>query len=91
MCSSDLTFLCDPHHCGLAQAFLSGLENSFVGESARSRDNPDFTLAVDVPWHDSDFALPRLNYSRAVGTDEARFAALCHCFLHPHLQSIDSV
>src|SRR5271155_3209634 len=59
----------------LPDAKQGQLIDRFVSQRARSRDDADVARLVDVPGHDADFAFARGDDSRAVGTDEPRFAA----------------
>ena len=51
---------------------MSGLVNSLVGESTRSRDDADLSLAVNISGHNADLALSGLDDAGAVGANQAR-------------------
>jgi len=50
----------DSDNCRLPQSSQGGLVDSFVGESARARNNADLPRRVDVSWHDPHLAFPGL-------------------------------
>ena len=76
---------------GLAQALGGRLVDSLVGEGARATDNTDFTLGVDVAWHNSDLALTWLDDTWAVWSDQASFVLGLHDrFYLDHIQSGDT-
>ena len=50
--------------------------HGLVGQRAAARHHADAARLVDVPRHDADLALARRDDARAVGTDQARRAAL---------------
>lgn len=54
----------------LSQALCGSLVDGLVGEGARAADNTNFTLGVDVAWHDSNLALAGLDDAWAVWSDQ---------------------
>src|SRR5262249_2026638 len=57
---------------GLADLSFRELSDRFVGEGSAAGNDSDIAFQMNVARHDSDFALPRRNDSRAVGSDETR-------------------
>lgn len=75
------------HHGRLAQSLGSGLENCFVRECARPRDNTNFPRCVNITWHDSNLTLTWLDDARAVGANKPCLASISHCLLYSDLQT----
>ena len=72
----------DAHHRRLAQAVLRRLRHRLVRQRARARHHADLALLVDVPGHDADLALARLDDTGAVRTDQTRLRLALHDVLH---------
>ena len=56
---------------GLAQSHIGGLLYSLIGQSARAGDHADRAAAVNMAWHNTDFAGVRCNHTGAVGPDQS--------------------
>ena len=54
---------------GLAQSHIRGLLYGFIGQSARAGDYADRSAAVNMAWHNADFAGVGSDHPRAVGPD----------------------
>src|SRR5258708_35390877 len=57
---------------GLAHAERRQLTHGFISQRSRTRDNPDASFAVNMPWHDSDLALAGRDNSGTIRADQAR-------------------
>jgi hypothetical protein len=67
----------------LAEADFGQLADRFVGQRARTRDDADAALAVDVAGHDADLDFVRRDQARAVGSEQqGLLAALGFLGLH---------
>ena len=72
----------DAHAGGLAQAHGGGLCDGLVGQGAGAGHHADLSLGVDVPRHDADLALVRLDDAGAVGADQSALGLTVESILH---------
>lgn len=76
----------------LAKANFGGLVDSLVGQGARTRDDANLALRVNVTGHDANFAFARLDDARAVRSNETRLVLTHETVLHlDHVQLRDSL
>ena len=82
----------DTDNGGLAEAESGGLIDSLVRQRAGSRDDSDFTLGVDVSWHNSDLALSWLDNTWAVWSNKSGPVLRVHDGLNlDHVESWDTL
>src|SRR5205814_1770585 len=61
---------------GLSDAALRKLMYGLVGQCARSRDDANIPLFVNVSWHDANLAFARRNNPRTIRADQSRAPVL---------------
>ena len=66
----------DAHNCGLAKTYGGGLIDCLISEGARSRDDTNIALGVDVAGHDTYLALAWLDDAWAIRADQASLGLL---------------
>jgi hypothetical protein len=59
---------------GLSKVVSTSLVDGLVGQSSGSGDNSNFTLLMDVTWHDTNLAFTWLNNSWAVWPNKSSLA-----------------
>ena len=66
----------DPDRGRLPETLARRLKHRLVGQSARTRDDPDAAARKDVARHDADLAFARRHNARAIGADQSGLRAL---------------
>mmetsp|Transcript_24150 Transcript_24150/g.35407 ORF Transcript_24150/g.35407 Transcript_24150/m.35407 type:complete len:251 (-) Transcript_24150:335-1087(-) len=68
--------------CALTETDLGSLGNSLVCEGARSTDDSNLSLFMDIPWHNANLTFLWLDNARAVRTNESTGSLLVKMPLH---------